>query len=134
MAFEWTPDLSVGVGEIDSQHREFIKRADKFITAVEQGHGADVLAETVDFVLEYVEKHFMTEEMFMIQFAYPEIAAHKKLHNTFREYMAQVKERVRTDHTGISQQEVKEKIADWFINHIKNVDTRLGAFLKKKMV
>jgi hemerythrin len=134
MSFEWTPDLSVGIGDIDSQHREFINRADKFISAVEQGRGADVLAETVKFFMEYAEKHFMTEEMFMLQFGYPEMAPHKKLHNGFREYMEELAKRIAADPGAVTQSEAKEKIADWFIHHIKNVDTRLGVFLKKKMV
>ena len=134
MHIEWTPDLSVGIGEIDSQHREFIKRADSFIESVAQGQGTEKLEETVNFFLDYAEKHFLTEEMFMVQFAYPETTPHKKLHNNFREYMDGLKGRIKNNRASITLEDVKEKVAEWFLNHIKNVDARLGAFLKKKMV
>lgn len=37
----WTPDLAVGVGEIDRQHQQLFGQIDQLVTALQQGRGTD---------------------------------------------------------------------------------------------
>ncbi|MHB9035807.1 MAG: hemerythrin domain-containing protein, partial [Armatimonadota bacterium] len=58
MAVQWTPDLAVGVREIDDQHRELFKRVNDLLEAMSKGKGRDEIAKVVAFLGNYVVTHF----------------------------------------------------------------------------
>lgn len=134
MRVKWEPSLSTGVGEIDSQHREFIANLNAFADALEIGIRGGELKKIFDFAVKYAVEHFMTEETYMISYAYPGYKTHKKLHEDFKESFESISGQIETEGwTKETVSEMHDKFTGWFVNHIRVHDAALGDFLKNKM-
>ena len=59
---EWSDALSVGVTEIDDQHKELIKMLNKLNTAI-HGVGKRTRREVINQLVEYTQVHFTTERV-----------------------------------------------------------------------
>ena len=81
MALLWKDDLATGVETIDEQHKELFARIEKLLDACNQGKGKAEVANTVDFLAEYIEIHFRDEEQIQKNSGFPEFEAHKALHD-----------------------------------------------------
>lgn len=134
MALVWTPDLAVGVEEIDKQHKELFNRVNGLLAASSQGKGKEELGQVLKFLESYVVFHFGAEEKYMAQYAYPAMAHHKQEHAQFVKDFSNLKKELQAQ--GASAALVVQLhgwLGDWLRNHIGKVDKGLGAFLKTKM-
>ena len=55
---EWTQDLSVGVREIDDQHKELISRMNSFFDVMKSNNREQEIMKMLDFLADYVVTHF----------------------------------------------------------------------------
>ncbi len=134
MAIAWTPDLSVGLDQIDDQHKELFKKLDQLLEACNQGKGRVIIEELLRFLGDYVVTHFGTEEVYMDRFAYPETADHKRQHAAFIKQFVELKETFEKEGPGIHIVILTNRtVVAWLNTHIRNTDTKLGAFLKGKL-
>jgi hemerythrin len=78
MQLFWTGDLSVGVREIDSQHRELFRMINGLDAAIKQGKAKKEIMGLVRFLDDYIVDHFGTEEKYMTAYDYPDYQLHKK--------------------------------------------------------
>ena len=76
---QWTNDLSAGVEQIDSQHKELIARINTLLDAMKQGRGRTEVGQTVSFLSDYVATHFGEEEKYMTSFCYPSSTGTRRL-------------------------------------------------------
>ena len=56
--FEWNDTYSVQVREIDSQHKKLFEITNHFHEAMKTGADDDVIYETLNSLIKYVEEHF----------------------------------------------------------------------------
>ncbi|MGQ9661053.1 MAG: hemerythrin domain-containing protein [Kiritimatiellia bacterium] len=91
------------------------------------------MKKALEFVLEYVEFHFGTEERLMHRHGYPEAGAHKRKHADFREEIGRLRQRFLK--TGLAELRLKLSgvLVDWLRSHIPTFDRRLVNFLKTCM-
>ena len=66
---------TIGVDEIDEQHRELLARINNLATKVAIGDGSGI-DETLVFLTDYVHFHFGNEERIMRELAYPFMSDH----------------------------------------------------------
>ena len=71
MSLQWTKALSVGISEIDDQHKELFGRINKMLNIIVESSEIDETGKVIDFLDEYVVSHFATEEGLMKRFDYP---------------------------------------------------------------
>ncbi|MFP4467195.1 MAG: bacteriohemerythrin [Candidatus Goldiibacteriota bacterium] len=127
--FEWKPELSVGIGEIDVQHRKIME-----IIREISGESREKAAETVSFLKIYAQEHFKTEEMYMLQTAYPKYKEHRQNHVLFLERIDEMIEIMNARETDDGQRaRLCREIYEWFGEHINNVDRSMGDFIKMKI-
>ncbi|NPV81727.1 MAG: hemerythrin family protein [Firmicutes bacterium] len=132
---KWTDDLSIGIGIIDEQHKELFKRVNNLLSSMSQGRGKEQIGEVLNFLSDYVETHFGTEEKFMGAHGYPEGKAHKGEHGSYIEKLSALRERFgREGQSSLLAIESQRLLVDWWLNHIGKTDKALGAFLKEKGV
>lgn len=62
MKYELTPDLVTGNALIDREHRQLFDAINRLMDACGQGQGRAVLQQTLNFLNDYVKKHFGDEE------------------------------------------------------------------------
>ncbi|MGQ9473244.1 MAG: bacteriohemerythrin [Candidatus Caldatribacteriaceae bacterium] len=133
MAMVWSKNFSVGVEEIDQQHKELFNRTNKLLEASQAGKGKEVIKETMSFLENYVQSHFYFEESLMRKYQYPEFSTHKKLHENFNQNFLQLKKEAEENIGVYLITRVNKTVVDWWTNHILHIDKKLGAFLQEKM-
>ena len=84
MAILWKENLSVGVNEIDNQHKELFNRINNLLDACTRGKGSEEIKRTLNFLSDYVISHFGTEENLMVRYNYPDYTSHKEKHEKFK--------------------------------------------------
>ena len=119
----WRDDMSVGVEEIDDQHKTIFGIINKLI----DNSGALVSSEIIDEVLyelrEYAKNHFALEEKYMTDFSYAEREAHAKQHWDFSAKIAYFCFDVQ-DHKMDTPEEIFAYLHDWWYSHILDEDMK----------
>ena len=135
MAILWKENLSVGVNEIDNQHKELFNRINNLLDACTRGKGSEEVKRTLNFLSDYVISHFGTEESLMVRYNYPDYTSHKEKHEKFKNEFTELKMKIEKEDTGLlTTIGTNHLLIDWWLNHIGKVDKALGAFLSGKSV
>ncbi len=131
----WIPSMGVGIEKIDYQHKELFCLVNDLVDFVDEGKDSESFAIAFDFLEEYVVGHFGEEEKYMDMFSFPGAEAHKDQHALFRKTLGNLKERYEEfGATGPFLKVFQSQLAAWIMTHIKNVDTKLGKFLRDKVL
>ncbi|MDK2936622.1 MAG: hemerythrin [Eubacteriaceae bacterium] len=131
MAIKWTPELSVGVENIDSQHKIWFEKADKLFEAGKSGKSKDYIVQMLDFLDDYTKQHFRDEEAYMTKINYPELAAQKTAHQNFIGELSKIKMEYAKSGGNISLIiNANQMIVNWLTQHISNMDKKIGTFAK----
>ena len=135
MGIEWRESLSIGVEEIDNEHKKLLSHFDQLLKACETGKGIDELKSLIGFLDGYVIKHFGNEEGLQRLHRYPGYSTHKLEHVSFVAQLHSLKQEI--DSEGVALHHVIETnhmLLKWLIHHISTVDVQLGKFLKNAAV
>lgn len=127
MAIEWNDEkMATGFPEIDTQHKEWIRQINEFDDAVVNRKGQDVIQNTLDFLTQYSETHFIGEEAIMAQFNSPALEPNRAAHDEFRGKLAEIRAWVKNEGaTSVEVVELKDALEKWLVNHICTVDVQL---------
>jgi hemerythrin len=127
MTIKWDQEkMTTGVREIDTQHREWIRRFNEFDAAVVNRQGVETIRSTLEFLGQYAETHFADEEARMAQANLPILEQNRVEHNEFRSKLAEIKAWVRREGaTTVEVVALKTTLEDWLVNHICTVDVKL---------
>ncbi|HQD31880.1 MAG: bacteriohemerythrin [Acetivibrionales bacterium] len=131
MAIAWTPDLSVGVENIDEQHKIWFEKANELFEAGKQQRAKEYINTMIDFLDEYTKKHFSDEESYMEEIGYPELDAQKKAHASFINDLAKLKKDY-NDGGGnlLVILNANKMVINWLTNHIRHMDKKIGDYVK----
>jgi hemerythrin len=126
--WEWSDALSVGVDEIDRQHKrivDFINQLDNAIHSKDR----DKINEIITGLTDYTLVHFEFEEDLMHKMGYPLIAEHSKTHVSFKDRMVDYQKRYNNGED-ISRKLLTD-LRIWLTNHIKKDDQDYAPELRK---
>ena len=133
MPLEWRDGLSVGVVEIDKQHKELIRRINSFICCVNEGQGKDKLENLFTFMERYALTHFECEEAHMDRTAYPSKVGHVKKHQEFIRMFSLLKSQVAKDGASLHVVASAQRyLCDWVVFHVSTMDMELGKHLRER--
>ncbi|MGE3259990.1 MAG: bacteriohemerythrin [Geobacter sp.] len=134
MSISWRDELAIGNQRIDGQHRELLQRFDTLLAACRRGEGRAELARLLDFLDEYVVKHFGDEEQLQQTSGFPDFQSHQLLHLGFVKRLADLKSSIRAE--GEVQLDhvltTNKLLLDWLVQHISTRDREVGRFLNEK--
>jgi hemerythrin len=133
MEYVWDDSVKTGHEMIDDQHKQLFAAINSLLKACEEKKGEEELTKSLNFLNDYTIKHFFDEEQLQQKNNYPDYPNHKKLHDDFKVTVRDLK--VRLIMKGPSEElinEVRSKIGDWLVTHIKGNDIRLAAYIKQK--
>ncbi len=125
----WTDDFSVGVAEIDAQHRELVEMINALQSAMLIDTRSLEAKRILDELVEYTARHFQSEEDYMIQAHFPEYEEHKLAHDEFVEKVHDLVSRADwgTDLLGL---ELLESMKSWLEEHLLDADRRYMECMK----
>jgi hemerythrin-like metal-binding protein len=128
---EWDQNYSVGLNEIDEQHKKFISLINSLYDAMSVGQSKAVLDDLIRQLSEYAIYHFHLEEKYMQDFNYPEFEEHKKLHESFTQKIEQFKNEYYSGKLLLSV-EIITYMKDWLLHHILIADYKFSDLFKEK--
>jgi len=130
---EWNDSLSVGIDLIDEQHKMLIQRLKDLSKAVEMQQGETEISKTLEFMIDYTDFHFSSEEKHMAEQKYPGLDYQQKQHEGFKETLKHIVEDFEEEGpTRALVTSINTFLFNWLINHIKAVDLKFGEFLNDK--
>lgn len=133
MAIQWTQELSVGVTEIDKQHKELFKRVNDLLDALNQGKGKGEVGNLIKFLGDYTVVHFRDEEALMAKHKFPGLQAQKTEHaQLIKDFGDMSKEFSATGPSLPLLMQVQRKLVDWLTKHISKMDKEIGKFINEK--
>ena len=129
MTFEWSTSLRVGVPDIDEQHQELFRRAERLLIALRAGDRGEV-EPLVKYLEDYVVSHFQCEERWMAQAEYPGLDLHRDQHRRFQDEMQEMtREFQRKGPSPLLALTINNWLSDWLLRHIGGADVELGRWL-----
>lgn len=127
--FIWKPSYNLHIPEIDNDHRYLVGIINELYEAMKEGHGHELINLVIDRLLDYVDRHFQTEESFMRINHYPALESHELEHRRFCEQLREM-DRQRRMGNKPSTIELMTFLCDWLRNHITATDKEFGQYLK----
>ena len=131
--FEWSELMTTGFSGLDDQHRGLINKFNELVEAETAGADHKTIGEILDFLQDYAERHFSTEEEIMEKYECHMLEDNKRAHNEFRDKFGNIYKqwegRENSDAKVLHQTIVE--LARWIVNHILTIDNQLYMFVKK---
>jgi hemerythrin len=124
----WDPALSVGLREIDTQHRQLLLLLNEFHDASQAGKPPELVGEALARLKDYARKHFATEEQLMRKVGYPGLAEHQALHRL-------VQRKVEFLLGGMAKGKVPAAavarfLSSWYVRHLDRADRQYADFIR----
>jgi methyl-accepting chemotaxis protein len=131
--YVWDQTFATGNETIDNQHKTLFEALNHLLAAMRSGKAGDELKKALDFLSDYTVKHFFDEEQIQKRAAYPDHPNHHKMHESFKKTVQELGgELIMKGASEKLVSEVRKKIGNWLITHIKGQDIKLGLYLRKK--
>ncbi|MBN2885295.1 MAG: hemerythrin family protein [Chromatiaceae bacterium] len=131
MLKDWSEVYSVGIDEIDEQHRGFFDASHRLYEEIIERRGKEAVTTALAFMRDYAERHFTTEEAFMRAHAYPDIKDHLHMHAAFFHRLDELEQELGM--FGPSQDLADRALditQDWLIDHIADEDMLYALHVK----
>lgn len=123
----WNESFSVGVDEIDAQHRKLVEMLGNLLEEMKSGRGKAVMAKTIEEMLDYAKEHFATEDKYMKLYKYPESNSHRREHEKFVETARSFYESYLNG--SLTAIDLMNFLKNWLVEHILGSDKKLGKFV-----
>jgi hemerythrin len=129
----WNDDFSVGVEELDRQHKQIIDIINSLVDTpriiLKYKNVSSVLMELTN----YVSDHFLLEESLLQENGYPNLLEHSKKHTVYSDKIAGfIQDSL--DNKNEVPHELIEFLTDWWTMHILHEDMQYKAFFEEKGV
>ncbi|MGC9948474.1 MAG: bacteriohemerythrin [Bryobacteraceae bacterium] len=130
--FEWKPEYSVKISEIDDQHRHLFALAEELHAAMANGRAKAVLEQLLAALVDYTKAHFTAEERLMSQYRYPHAAEHKAEHDKLTTQVLTLQRKFRAGESTLSIS-LMVFLKNWLEHHIAGSDQQYSAYIRPKL-
>jgi hemerythrin len=129
--FPWSDAMSVGIAEIDDQHKMLVNILNRLFTAVVQRESHEIITEILDTLVDYTNTHFGLEEELMQDAGYDPVAfaAHQHEHRAFIEKISSAANKHLVEGKSVSF-EIISFLKRWLQDHILVTDRKYASALQ----
>jgi len=124
----WSDEFSLGISQIDDEHRTLFKYVNDFQKSVLEGHDKEAVKGVFDLLIAYTETHFQREEELQKKHNYPGFEEHHTLHQRLTKKVMELNK----DKQYIFSDNVWDFLENWLTEHILVADKALAKYLKEK--
>jgi hemerythrin-like metal-binding protein len=120
----WNDSFSVGVREIDDQHKELVEILNELVALVGEypGSANQEITSIIEKIDAYKTVHFETEEKYFKQFNYAGADEHIQAHKDFNEKVGELVASFQKNSEKEQLLELVDFIENWFSDHVLNMD------------
>ncbi len=126
--FKWKNDFSVGIKELDDQHKSFFDILNRLGEVAGGNKGMEVVGPVLRELIEYSRHHFTEEENWLKVIGYPGLQYQEQQHEFFISQVADLQGRYSKGDANIPLSTV-EFLRDWLLSHILESDKKYGTFM-----
>jgi hemerythrin len=130
---EWNDSYSVGVKEMDDQHKKLIALINQLHDAMKTGQASKEAGTILKGLVDYTHYHFDAEEKMLDKVTYPGYLNQQKLHKVFIAQIEQYQSDLATKSLTIGVK-MSEFLKDWLMSHISGEDKKYGKYMNEKGV
>ena len=129
----WSTRYHTGIQLIDDQHRELFATVNELRRSVQSGADRGVIGRLLEQLLAASARHFATEETFMAERGYPDLAQHVAEHAAMLTSLKELHTKFLESHHTLAMM-VPTFMEGWFKHHISDGDFGFVTFLKARGV
>ena len=118
---KWSPEMSVGMEILDTDHKGLIKIINGLAEATGQADSAQILRQSLVSLRRYAETHFAREEAVLTACDYPALDTQREEHQDFIRKVSAINKRCDKDPDAIAaeiNEELVTYLKDWLNHHI----------------
>jgi hemerythrin len=128
---DWLDSYSVGVVEMDNQHKKLIDLINQLHDSMKAGKGNSEISVILNGLSDYTKYHFNSEEKILQENNYPGFIFQQNKHKEFVEKLKEFQQEAGTKSLSISIQ-VSQFLKTWLVEHILVEDKKYGKYLNGK--
>lgn len=126
--FQWSDEYSVGIHEIDNQHKMIFELVNQlFQSALRRDHHSST-TKILDALIDYTQTHFELEEKLLLDVSYADFAEHQQEHWRFVEKIEAVVRKFREEDKVVTF-ELLNFLKHWLKKHILVTDMAYAKFV-----
>ena len=131
-SFIWKEEYSVGIHEIDKQHKEIFTLVNDLsqLCAIDDTKSYGTFKIMLSSAMEYFENHFWEEEKYMQEKNYPMYSEHKNEHGTMLREIKEMAVKIGKDET-ITINIITSYLKEWYMAHFFGADKEMGDYFRK---
>lgn len=124
----WKDAYRIGNDVIDEQHEELFHRIEKLLM---MARSADLeenrkqCEHMLDYLVEYTDFHFNSEEALQNSKNYVDYEQHKKIHQEFRNTVLVYRQRIRQDFSAAMLKRFLGTLLTWLTVHVQGCDQKI---------
>lgn len=127
----WNESLSVGVSDIDDEHRRFIARVNELNKAIVDCEGKPRIERLLDLMLMEATHHFWHEEQLLAEWKYPDRAVHAAKHAHLTSQLERVMKEFEQADVSFTWALKGLYIKQLLVDHLLKEDMKFRDFLRK---
>lgn len=128
---QWTPALSVGVEEIDEQHRKLFDLINRATTLQADAGRFEAVSDLIREMIRYSDEHFKTEDAVMINADFPLFATHRREHQKYMEKIRAFVDSIKDERQDLME-EILDFLTGWWLEHITESDRRYARWIQNQ--
>ena len=128
----WGDVLSIGIDEIDEDHRKLVNIFNILNHSVTEGASPEYLAAVLEELINCTVWHFSHEERLMLKYGYEEAEEHKAEHQELIKSVKELQQKMLQPDKLVTDEDI-ESLERWLTGHIFSTDMRFGSYLAQVM-
>ena len=138
----WNSAYETGNELVDNDHKEIFELVEQVLTSSFKSR-KDKVKTAIEFLANYVVRHFANEEQLMDESGYPRTDEHKKEHSDFLEVATQLYEKFLNNEFSLGEYEneddddlhfsleINKTVVGWLTKHVMGSDRSLADHYRK---
>lgn len=123
----WSEIYSVGVPELDNQHKKIFTLLNTLIDIGEDSLSSEEISEALNEMTQYAYIHFDSEEKYMATIGFPDLKSHELEHHEFTEKTTEFCLDVMAGSEETTRK-IINYLSHWWVNHILKMDMAFKRF------
>lgn len=133
LLFVWNDSYKTGIEIVDSQHKKLVDLINELYSSMGKGQGNQAMGRILDELVRYTITHFSAEERLLEMAGYPDLAAHRKIHDDFTNRVKQMQRDLASGKFVMSVS-LANFLKEWLSGHILGTDKKYVPHLAAKGV
>ena len=126
----WDEGLGTGIPGVDAEHRLQVSLLNALEQVLRQGKDRPLAERTLQQLVDFTSVHFLSEELMMRLYAYPQHDAHALEHGRLLEQVEAIRKAAQGSDPAAALALV-EALRTWLVSHIRSMDQGFALWCAK---